>query len=81
VRRIIIQYGARIAYNLGYYDSKIEHHIISALMRVLPKSWTNHLTARNLGRLVVVDERLHTREVPTITAQEFMDAMKADEKR
>lgn len=52
-----------------------------ALWDLLPIRWRNQFAAIHLGQLVVLDTRLHTREVPTITAEEFMDAMRATEGR
>ena len=34
-----------------------------------------------LGQLTVIDERLHHREVPTITVQELMEASQVAEER
>lgn len=52
-----------------------------ALWDRLPIRWRNQLTAFHMGQLTVLDPRLHSREVPVITAQEFLNAMKASEGR
>jgi hypothetical protein len=49
------------------------------LVGVLPRHLLNAVTAANLGRLTVVDKRLHSREVPTITIEELVEAMRVDE--
>lgn len=46
-----------------------------------PVRWRNAATALHMGWLVVEDPRLHEREVPSITVQEFMEAMKLSEGR
>lgn len=42
----------------------------------LPRNWRYTLTASTLGELTVRDPQLSGREVPTITVQELLDAMK-----
>lgn len=66
---------------LGYNLHKLEIRVLDRLVHRLPKRWINHLTCGNLGRLTTEDERLHTREVPTITVEEIMGAIKVDEQR
>jgi hypothetical protein len=64
-----------IIWRLRYQEQKV----LDWLPGHMPKRWINHLTMGNLGRLTVTDERLHAREVPTITVEEIGNAMKYDE--
>jgi len=50
------------------------------LSGLLPKGLLNDLMLYNMGRLISLDPRLRTREVPSITVQEFIDAVKEDER-
>jgi hypothetical protein len=62
------------------HDQKVlaEKRLLRAWDRV-PRGIRQTLVLNELGRLSVADPRLHSREVPTITVQEIIDAMKFEE--
>jgi hypothetical protein len=62
-----------------YQLRKFGTQVLDWLPHHMPKRWINHLTMGNLGRLTVVDERLHSKEVPTITVEDIGNAMRKDE--
>lgn len=45
------------------------------LLEVLPRPWKATMAAHLIGELTATDPRLHSREVPTITVQELLNAM------
>lgn len=65
---------------LRYKARRVGTRILDELPHRLPRKWVNHLTAANMGRLSVEDPRLHTKEVPTMTVEDMMNAMKYDER-
>lgn len=71
----------KIKWTIQYEIPKIGIRILDEIPHRLPKRWVNHVTMGNLGRLSVVDPRLHSKEVPTITVEDFGNAMKYDEGR
>jgi hypothetical protein len=62
------------------HDQKVlaEKRLLRAWDKV-PRGIRQTLVLNELGRLSVTDPRLHSREVPTITVQEIIDAMKFEE--
>jgi hypothetical protein len=78
IDRLIFHYRYyRHLLRYSYWETKL----LDKLPQWLPARWINHLTAGNLGRLVVTDERLHPRIVPEITIDEIFRAMNVDEGR
>jgi hypothetical protein len=70
----------RTTLNFLIHDAKagIEKRAVNAWFRLPPR--VRHLFVMSeLGHLTALDPRLHSREVPAITVEEFAEAMKFEE--
>lgn len=65
--------------DLRYRLQKVRENVLLWFVCHFPKV-ANSVTCYNMGRLTVQDETLHSREVPTITVDELLSAMKSTNK-